>query len=66
MSGYYDDNFGEWDMEDDFESMERFYKQVQNESVEKTCSICEQKVMLRPEYDKCNTCMDVLENGGYW
>ena len=62
MSGFYDDNFGDWDMED--EGSLEFYRQVQNESVEKTCSICGNTVRLRPQYDKCNTCMDRMERGG--
>ena len=60
---YHDDNFGHWDMDDEFEDKQKFYKQVQKESVWKVCSICDQKVKLRPEYDKCNACMDRMESG---
>ena len=62
-SGYYDDNFGHWDMGEDLEEKQAFYRQVQGESVWKTCSICEQEVKLRQEYDKCNSCMEKLEGG---
>jgi hypothetical protein len=40
-----------------------FYNQVQSESVEKTCSICGCTVLLRPHYDKCDSCCTKLENG---
>ena len=65
MSKYYDDNFGHWDMDDDQEERQEFYHQVQKESVWKVCSICDEKVKLRPEYDKCNSCMDTIESGGW-
>jgi len=60
---YYDDNFGHYNMDDDPEETQRFYKQVQKESVETTCVICERKVNLRPHYNKCNSCMDAMERG---
>ena len=63
---HYDDNFGCWDMSDDQEELEAFYNKVQNESIWKECSICDQKVKLRPEYNKCNSCMDKLERGIQW
>ena len=63
MPSYYDDNFGHWEMDDDFEEREEFYHQVQEESVEKVCVMCDRKVMLRPQYDKCNSCCDKLERG---
>ena len=62
---YYDDNFGFWDDMDD-EDMREFYKQVQEESVEKECVICGCRVRLRPEYDKCNSCMEQMERMGGW
>lgn len=61
-----DDNFGEYDMGDDPEETWQFYQQVQKESVWTICVVCEQKVKLRPDYDKCNTCMDKLERGLEW
>jgi len=62
MTNYYDDNFGCWDGMDDPDTMD-FYNQVQNESVEKTCSICGFTVWLRPNYDKCDSCCTKIENG---
>lgn len=62
MPEYYDDNFGRWDDMDD-PDMRDFYRQVQRESVLKTCSICGRKVKLRPDYDKCNSCCERMENG---
>ena len=62
MTNYYDDNFGCWDGMDDPDTVD-FYNQVQNESVEKTCSICGFTVWLRPNYDKCDSCCTKIENG---
>ena len=62
MTNYYDDNFGCWDGMDDPDTMD-FYNQVQNESVEKTCSICGFTALLRPHYDKCDSCCTKIENG---
>jgi hypothetical protein len=62
MTNYYDDNFGCWDGMDDPDMVD-FYNQVQSESVEKTCSICGCTVLLRPHYDKCDSCCTKLENG---
>ena len=62
MSGYYDQNFGHWDGMDDPDMVE-FYHQVQAESVEKVCSMCGETVMLRPQYDKCNSCCEAIERG---
>jgi hypothetical protein len=67
MEDYYDDNFGHWNMDDDdVEGKKAFYYKVQNESVWKVCSLCDEKVKLREEYDKCNSCMDKLERGMQW
>ena len=64
MPGYYDDNFGWYDIED--EDDVRFYHQVQRESVEKVCVDCGRTVMLRPDYECCNSCADRRERGwGY-
>jgi len=59
---YHDDNFGFWEDMDDPDAVD-FYNRVQSESVKKTCSICEQTVMLRPSYDKCDSCCRKLEAG---
>ena len=64
MPGYYDDNFGWYDI--DSEEDVRFYHQVQAESVEKECCDCGRTVMLRPDYCRCNSCADRIERGwGY-
>jgi hypothetical protein len=62
--GYYDDNFGHWDMED--EGDREFYRQVQAESVWKTCDMCDERVKLRPQYGTCNSCCERLERGEQW
>jgi hypothetical protein len=62
MTLYYDDNFGEYDIQDE-EDLE-FYHRVQNESVEKVCECCGRTVRLRPDYGICNSCAEILERGG--
>jgi len=62
MPTYYDDNFGHWDDMDN-PDMVLFYHRVQKESVVKQCVICNRTVRLRPEYDKCNRCVEMLEKG---
>jgi hypothetical protein len=61
MSGYYDDNFGEYDIRD--EDDVRFYKQMQRESVWKRCEECGKKVRLRKSYAICNSCAEKHERG---
>ena len=61
MPGFYDDNFGWYEIESD-EDVE-FYHQVQAESVEKECQRCGRLVRLRPDYGICNTCADAIERG---
>jgi hypothetical protein len=57
-----DDNFGNWHDTDDDETR-HFYREVQNRSVLKTCSICGRKVKLMPQYDKCDSCCRKIESG---
>jgi hypothetical protein len=64
MASYYDDNFGEWHIEDEEEMA--FYRQVQAESIEKECEDCGRKVRLRPHYGICNSCADRIERGYQW
>ena len=59
---YYDDNFGHWDMAD--EDSRDFYRQVQRNSVTKTCKGCGYRVRILPHYAYCNSCADVIERGG--
>jgi|TARA_R110002051_G_scaffold19567_4_gene54398 hypothetical protein len=66
---YFDDNYGDWDepdSEEDRIEMLKFRKQVKQDSVYKICSLCDQEVFLRKEYDKCNSCMEKLERGMEW
>ena len=58
---YIDDNFGTWDIRDE-EDIE-FYKQVQAESILKTCDGCGRQVRLRPDYGYCNSCATKIEHG---
>jgi len=59
---YYDDNFGEYEIES--QNDVDFYFATQRKSVRKKCSICGQTVKLLPHYDKCDRCIRILENGG--
>lgn len=61
MPSYYDDNFGLYVIED--KEDEDFYRQVQSESIWKTCTGCNRRVKLRPDYGYCNSCADRLERG---
>tara|TARA_R100000049_G_C1863291_1_gene25920 strand:- start:135 stop:317 length:183 start_codon:yes stop_codon:yes gene_type:complete len=60
MPGYYDDNYGWYDIED--EEDVHFYKRIQKDSVWKKCSYCNRKVKLRRDYNMCNKC---AEEGGH-
>lgn len=62
MPSYYDDNFGEWEIESE-EDLE-FYRQVQKENVEKICQGCGRRVRIRPDYAICNACAEARERGG--
>ena len=61
MPGYYDDNFGWYDIESE-EDIE-FYHRMQEASVEKHCEGCDQLVRIKPEYAYCNSCADKIEMG---
>jgi hypothetical protein len=63
MSGYYDDNFGNWDMSEG-EEMVEFYHQLQKTNVEKVCKNCKRKVFIQPHYAICNSCAEKIERGG--
>ena len=63
MSNYYDDNFGNYNMDDDRDETVEFYHEVQKRSVWKVCSICGDKVKIMSHYDKCNSCCERMENG---
>jgi hypothetical protein len=61
MPGYYDDNFGDYDIESEDDI--RFYRQVQKESITKKCRGCNRTVKLRPDYAYCNSCANKREMG---
>jgi hypothetical protein len=61
--GYYDDNFGWYDMDDDPEGTEEFYHDVQERSVWTTCRRCGRRVKLLPHYNLCNSCAEDIEHG---
>ena len=62
MPGYYDENYGWYEIESE-EDVE-FYHAVQKESVLKKCERCGREVKLRKDYAICNSCADILERGG--
>lgn len=59
---YYDDNFGEYEIESQ-EDID-FYFQTQRNSVKKKCQGCGRMVKLLPDYAYCNACTETLERGG--
>lgn len=61
MSGYYDDNFGHYNIEteDDVE----FYWSMQRQSVTKKCHGCGRMVKIKRDYAYCNSCADAREQG---
>jgi len=61
MATYYDDNFGNYDIESE-EDIE-FYHQVQEESVQKVCKGCGRRVRIRYDYAYCNSCAEKIERG---
>lgn len=61
MPGFYDDNYGWYEIEDQDDI--DFYKQVQRESVWKKCGSCGRRVKLRPDYGICNSCAERAERG---
>lgn len=61
MSGYYDDNFGEYRIECDEDI--QFYHQMQRTSVRKKCKGCGHIVRIQPQYAYCNSCADKMERG---
>jgi hypothetical protein len=59
--GYYDDNFGWYDIED--EDDVQFYHDNQRRSMTKTCEGCGRSVKILPQYAYCNSCADAIERG---
>jgi hypothetical protein len=60
---FVDDNYGTWSGMDDPEIV-KFYHETRKKSVKKICSGCGRTVIIKPEYDYCNSCADKKENGG--
>jgi hypothetical protein len=63
MTSYYDDNFGQYNDGDSAEEVRDFYFSNQRRSVTKACRICGRTVKLLPQYDKCNSCCEMIESG---
>ncbi len=61
MTTYFDDNFGQWNIED--ESDIEHYKQTQKTNVRKKCAGCGRMVSIQPQYGYCNSCADKRERG---
>ena len=61
-SGYYDDNFGFYEIESE-EDIE-FYHQMQASNVEKRCQGCGRMVRIQPHYAYCDSCATIIERGG--
>lgn len=61
MSGYYDDNFGHWTIDESDDA--DFYRHIQHHSRETECRGCGQLVSLMPQYAYCNSCADKIERG---
>lgn len=61
MPGYYDDNYGWYEIHDEEDI--RFYHETQRQSVWKTCQGCGRKVKIKPDYGYCNSCADKIERG---
>jgi hypothetical protein len=62
---YYDSNYGHWEDCDpaDYEETEAFRRNVEQNSVWKTCKICGEQVKIQRHYDKCDSCCRLIENG---
>lgn len=58
---YYDDNFGEWNIES--EDDVQFYHHIQDTNVSKQCERCGRTVSIQPHYAVCNPCADAIERG---
>ena len=60
-AGYYDDNFGWWEMNDEEDL--RFYERIQASNVRKRCQGCGRLVSIQPRYAYCNECATKIEHG---
>lgn len=58
---YYDDNYGEWDIQDEDDLA--FYHERQRTNIRKKCSGCGKMVRIQPDYAYCNSCATKIERG---
>ena len=58
---YYDDNYGEWDIQDEDDLA--FYHERQRTNVRKKCKGCNKMVRIQPDYAYCNSCATKIERG---
>lgn len=58
---YYDDNYGQWDIEGP-EDLE-FYRAIQQTNIQKKCAGCGRVVKIQPHYAYCNGCAEKIERG---
>jgi uncharacterized OB-fold protein len=61
MTGYYDDNFGHYEIESE-EDIE-FYHRMQRTNVRKKCQGCGRIVRIQPQYSYCDRCATEIEHG---
>lgn len=61
MPSYYDDNYGEYDIQDEDDIA--FYRERQRTNVRKKCKGCGRMVSIQPDYAYCNSCATKIENG---
>ena len=59
MPGFYDENYGWYEIEDQDDI--DFYFETQQQSVEKVCVDCGRTVKIKPEYECCNSCAERRE-----
>ena len=65
MARFHDDNFGDYHDTNDPDVVE-FYERNQRQSVSKVCVICDRRVRILPQYDKCDACCQQIELGMDW
>lgn len=61
MAVYYDDNYGQYEIESQ-EDID-FYYERQRTNVFKHCAGCGRKVRIQPDYAYCNSCASKREQG---
>jgi len=61
MTIYWDDNYGEYEIESQ-EDID-FYHETQKQSVWKKCQDCGRRVKIKRDYAICNSCATKRERG---